>query len=309
MNRSRPTGPLPISRVPDAGVPAGPESFGLALDAVRIRLDGLDDDLRDRLEARFGPYAADLSGNGDDVLRVDVGVEDRDYFIDPPGRPEANPVLVAVDPDAVRYLGYRVAGWFRPDGGTGVLRLSRGTYEPAERAIENYLRCVVAWRAQVLGGAFVHAASIVLHGAGYLFFGHSGAGKSTLAACNRRGRVVSDDLSLVLPSADGALDLIGTPFRGTYEDGDPVTGRYPLRAGFRLVQAKAARVSEVPRAVAFSGLVANLPFVVDALDARPEVLERVRAAFGRVPLHHLEFRRDDDFWDAIGEAGLIPAAP
>jgi hypothetical protein len=286
----------------------GTHSFGLRLDRVRIRLDGLDDDLADRLRSRFGAFAGAIEDH-EDAIRVRVGTEDREYFIDPPDVPEFNPILTSVDPDCVRYLGYRVGGWFDPDDGEGVLWIARGEYEPVERAVENYLRCAVAWRAVRAGGALVHAASSVRNSHGFLFFGHSGAGKSTLAAADRRGRIVSDDLSLVLPRADDGLDLVGTPFRGTYEGGAPVHGRFPLAAGFRLVQATEARVREVSRRIAFAGLVANLPFVVDVLDADPGALDRVRAAFESIPLRVLEFRKDDSFWDAIEEAGLLPPTP
>jgi hypothetical protein len=275
---------------------------------VRVRLDGLDDDLADRLTSRFGAYGGPIADH-EPAIRVRVGLEDREYFIEPPEIPEFNPILTAVDADSVRFLGYRAGGWFEPDDGVGVLWIARGDYEPAERAVENYLRCAVAWRAIRAGGALVHAASSVRNGHGYLFFGHSGAGKSTLAAADRRGRVVSDDLSLVLPRDGGGLDLVGSPFRGTYEGGTPVHGRFPLAAGFRLAQAPVARVREVPWRVAFAGLVANLPFVVDVLDADPGAVERVRAAFDPVPLRVLEFCRDDTFWDAIEEAGLLPPAP
>ena len=286
----------------------GRRSFGLRLDRVRIRLDGLDDELADRLAARFAGFAGPIHA-GEDAIRVRVGREERDYFIDPPEFPESNPVLTAVEPGVVRYLGYRVGGWFEPEGGEGVLWLARGEYEPAERAVENYLRCAVACRAVRSGGALVHAASSVRNGYGFLFFGNSGAGKSTLAAADRRGRIVSDDLSLVLPGREAGLDLVGTPFRGTYEGGAMVHGRFPLAAGFRLAQARTARVRDVPRRVAFAGLVANLPFVVDALDADPGAVDRVRTAFDSIPLRVLEFRKDDTFWDAIEEAGLLPAAP
>ena len=58
--------------------------------------------------------------------------------------------------------------------------LARGEYEPADRAIENYIRAAVAWRAAERGGALIHAASAAWEGRGYLFYGESGAGKSTL---------------------------------------------------------------------------------------------------------------------------------
>jgi len=301
---SRPTTPPPVERFPDAGRPFGTRAVGLRFDTVRILLRGLDDPVADALLRRFGPFVSAI-GDDERAIRIEVGGEDLDYFLSPPPAPERNPVLVAAEVGRVRYLGYRVGGWFEPEDGRGVLRLTRGDYEPAERAVENYVRCAVAWRAILAGGALVHAASSVLDGRGFLFFGHSGAGKSTLAELDRRGRVVSDDLSLVLPGADGRLRLVGSPFRGTYEGGDPVVGSFPLAAGFRIVQAPHARVVAAPREIVFAGLVANLPFVVDSVDRLPGLLDGLLAAFADVPLRQLEFRRDDSYWDAIAEAGLL----
>jgi len=197
--------------------------------------------------------------------------------------------------------------------------------------MENFLRAAVAWQALAMGGALVHAASLVRRSRGFLFFGASGAGKSTLSESNRRGSVLSDDLSLVLPAsgavasgghetagagplpADAAgggappLMLHGTPFRGTYTGGPPVRGSFPLAAGFRLVKDTRAAVETVPRAVALAGLIANLPFVVDSLPSRPELFEHIERVFEDLPLFHLHFAKDDTFWDAIETAGLCPA--
>ena len=60
---------------------------------------------------RYGPYAG-TSPDAGPGLTVRLGLEERDYFIDPPEAPALNPVLLACDGERVRYLGYRVAGWF-----------------------------------------------------------------------------------------------------------------------------------------------------------------------------------------------------
>jgi hypothetical protein len=214
-------------------------------------------------------------------------------------------VLLTCDGSRVRYLGYRVAGWFDTLRGKGQLLLARGSYEPADRAIENYIRAAVAWQAACLGGAFVHAASAVLNERGYLFYGESGAGKSTLAECNRQARVVSDDLSLLLPGSDGALELVGSPFRGTYEQGEVVTGSCPLVAGFRIIKDKSAVVRPVPRIQALAELVGNLTFVADSFGVRPDLFGRVERIFQDIPLAHLHFCKDDSYWNAIERAGLL----
>ncbi len=282
---------------------AGPWRVGISMGGLEIVLAGLSEDLAARLRRRFAVYLADGPVSGG-ALKVAVAEARRDYFIDPPETPEFNPILIRCDGDRVRYMGYRVAGWFDTQGGEGVLLLAQGRYEPAERAVENYIRAAVAWQAASMGGALVHGASAVLDGGGYLFFGPSGAGKSTLSECNTRAMVISDDLSLVLPDREGHPQLVGSPFRGTYEGGDPVVGRFPLVAGFRLVQDKAASVREVSRVRVFGELVGNFPFVAEAYRERPELFASMEKAFEHIPLRHLHFRRDDSYWDAILAADL-----
>jgi hypothetical protein len=283
---------------------AGPRSVGIAFDTLRLRIDGLDDALADALLDRYGPYAEASPGIELEALVVKLAREERDYFIAPPTVAEFNPVWLAVEGSRICFLGYRLAGWFDVSRSRGEILLARGAYEPELRALENYIRCAVAWCAAERGGALVHSASIVRHGKAYLFYGESGAGKSTLSAVNTRGRVVSDDLSLVLPRPGGGLDLVGSPFRGTYEDGEPVVGRFPLAAGFRIVKGDKAEVRAAPRALAFGQLVGNLTFVAEAFKERPDLFASIEAAFTGVPLLHLHFKKDDSYWDAIDAAGL-----
>jgi len=284
--------------------PGGEGRIEILLGDVALRLEGLDEDLRARLAERYGAYGGPIPAAASSILVEVCDEADREYYIDPPAQAELNPVLLAVEGARVRYLGYRAAGWFDLEQGRGELLLARGAYEPADRAAENFIRASIAWLAATRGGALVHAASGVHRGRGYLFYGESGAGKSTLSASNRRARIVSDDLSLVLPAPDGRPELVGSPFRGTYEDGERVLGRFPLAAGFRLIQAREAEVRPVARIRALSELVGNLPFVAEAFGKRPDLFDRVEHAFRDVPLGHLHFRKDDSYWDAIERAGL-----
>jgi len=280
---------------------AGDATLVLRIGEIVLRLRGLPAEVRDLLAARYDRFVAHEFHDGLDVEVCDAG---RDYYIDPPEVAEFNPVHLVCDGDRVRFVGYRLAGVFDTAGRTGRVLLARGEHEPADRALENYIRAAVAWQAAERGGALVHAASAILNGKGYLFYGESGAGKSTLAECNRRATIVSDDLSLVLPASDGAPKLIGSPFRGTYEGGDQVIGGFPLVAGFRLVQAETARVEKVKRIRALSELIGNLPFVAEGFVCRPDLFGKIEHCFESVPLMHLHFVKDDSYWDAIGEAGL-----
>jgi hypothetical protein len=276
----------------------GQERVGIVLGGLELFLEGLDSDLADRLRERFGVYLTDHPVSEQPLL-VQVYKGEKEYFIDPPPQAELNPVMIRCDGDRVRYMGYRVAGWFDTLGGSGQLVLARGEYEPPDRAVENYIRAAVAWRAASMGGALVHSAGAVLNGRGYLFFGPSGAGKSTLSDCNTRAEIISDDLTLVLPDSEGCLELVGAPFQKTYEGRELMTGRYPLVAGFRLVQDTVASVRKVHRVQVFGELVGNFPFVAEAYKDRPDLFESMETAFRNTPLYHLHFRKDDSYWDAI----------
>lgn len=296
--------PPPIEFFAEPRPPAGAARFGMNLAEIRVELTGLDEALAAALAARYGPYADGGDPREDAALCVRFAREAVDYFIEPPRSPEFNPIWLACDGTRLRYVGHQLAGWFDTKARRGELLLTRGTFEPELRALENFIRCAVAWCAAERGGALVHAASVVRNGKAYLFYGESGAGKSTLSAVNTRGNVVSDDLSLVLPRPGGGLDLVGSPFRGTYEEGEPVLGRFPLAAGFRIVKDVKAEVRAAPRAIAFGQLVGNLTFVAEAFRERPDLFASIEAAFSGVPLFHLHFKKDDSYWDAIDVAGL-----
>lgn len=298
MRRGSPPG-MEVFSAPEN--PAGDRILSLDLSGLRITLEGLGADLEQVLRRRYERYLG-RAGSADE-LRMTVSLDPREYFIAPLGRTEFNPVFLTSEGSRVRFAGMRLAAWFDVVSLTGKILLARGTFEPEPRAFENCIRTAVAWLAASRGGALVHGASAIRNERAYLFYGQSGAGKSTLAANTVRGRIVSDDLTLVLPG-EGKLEVVGSPFRGTYEGGEPVTGRYPLAAGFRLVQAPRAEVRSVARVRALAELVGNLPFVAEEFPRRPDLFERVEHAFRDVPLAHLLFRMDDSYWDAIEEAGL-----
>lgn len=281
--------------------PCGERRLRMRLGPISIELDAVDERLHRDLTERYERYVVEAGGG--DPVRLRLHEDAADYFIPRPDGTSDQQVHLRPRHNRVHYLGFQLAAWFSIALRRGTALFSQGDYEPRGRALENLIRSVVAWEAAERGGGLVHAASAVHDGKAYLFYGESGAGKSTLSACNRRARVVSDDLSLVLP-IDGALHLVGSPFRGTYEEGEPVVGHFPLAAGFRLIKAPEARVAKVPRSVAFSGLVANLPFVAESFSDRPDLFDSIQRGFAAIPLAHLEFRKDDSYWDAIEAADL-----
>jgi hypothetical protein len=285
--------------------PQGDRSISLRCGELEISITGMGGSLAGSCLERYGPFAEEPGGEKPS-LALSLHVAKEDHFIRPPERPQRNPILLACDGSRIRYLGYRVAGWFDLQQREGALVLSRGDYERDELALENFLLAAVAWVAVEDGGALVHASGVVYRERGFLFYGPSGAGKSTAAGNAGGGTVIGDDVSLVLPGPGGGLHLVGNPFRGGFRSAAPVVGSFPLAAGFRLVKAERIEVVDIPRARAFGELVGNLPYVADSFGVRPDLMERIELAFREVPLNHLHFLKEGSCWGAIGAAGLIP---
>jgi hypothetical protein len=276
---------------------------------VRLDLSGLTLDFKDlppdlaaRLRSRYHPFASSTESDAPAALRVQVLDAAREQFLAP--REEDRSYRLAAIPEdgGLRMVAHGFAGWFALPSGEGVLALGAGSFDPRERALENYLRACVAWLALDRGGFLLHSASIVREdGRAFLFFGASGAGKSTLAAMNDEGRVVSDDLTLLLPDSVGRLEVIGTPFRGTYTEGEPVVGRYTLHSAYRLRQDPRTFVARTSAAVAFAELLANLTFVVDQVDRVPGLADRLQSRLLSFPTYDLHLRKEPGFWRAIEE--------
>jgi hypothetical protein len=287
----------------------GQESLAFNLSGLAMRFEGLDDPLAEASRRRFRAY---LCGPGDasSFLRVSVHADPIDYYVRPDRgeRPEGYYRLHIVHHEQViRMVTYSMAAWIDLARARAGLAFGAGEFDPRERALENFCRVAVAWSAVDRGGFLVHGASIVREGRGYIFFGKSASGKSTLASLTPEGRVISDDLSLVLPGPDGPV-VAGSPFRGTYRAGDPVIGTFPLAGMFRLVQDDRTYVETPDRMYAFAEYVANLPFVNDALHAYPKLLDTLEVAVTGLPIMVLHFRKQPDFWPAVDAAlqGLEP---
>ena len=300
-----PARPLPQADFPPDRRPAGPGSIRLDIQELSVRLDGLPADLEAAMRPAYGPYVTDRETTAP-LLRVEVLRDDRDYFIEPRFHKEWEVYRVLTEHDGAvfRLMSYRFAAWYDVTRGLGQLLLAQGDLDPAPRAMENFLRSAFAWLAMERGGFLLHGASIVRDGRCHVFYGPSGAGKSTLSAMSRQGRVISDDLTPMLRTERG-LEALGSPFRGTYRVGDPVVGRFPVAAFYRL--RKDARTFVRPgNAGCFADLLGNLPWVVDQLPRHPEFADRAHAAVAQVPFFSLHFEKDVDFWPAI-DRGPEPA--
>ncbi|HLG44520.1 MAG TPA: hypothetical protein VI337_05880 [Nitrospirales bacterium] len=283
---------------------AGPHERALSLSGLTIDLRGLADDQDAFVAGRFRRYLRGESAGRPD-LTLNFYLEDlAPYYSVAEVSTGPSPyrmshairdgVLYHASPAVCARLDLRVA-----DGRVLVpsWRASVSRLDPVHMAMENLLRSCLAWTVLMKGGLMVHAASVVKAGRCYLFFGNSGSGKSTIASiCG--GEVISDDLTMILPGP-GGFEAIGSPFRGTYSACEDLTNRYPVVALYRLIKDEKVYLERRPRAVAFTDLLANLPFVVSEIDRHPEAWGVVENAFRNLRLYYLHFRKDASFWAVI----------
>jgi hypothetical protein len=301
MDSAIPVTPPRVEAFHAFGGPAGHRSARLEIGTVAVELEGLPEDLADRMDVAYAPYIGPATGAGR-PLRIEVVSAPLEYFVPPgfAGGWEVYRMVTALCGRTFLTASYRLASWFDLDALRGQVALASGDLDPAPRAMENFLRAGVAWMAVERDGFFLHGASIVRRGRAYLFYGPSGAGKSTLAAMNREGEVISDDLTLVLRRPEGLM-AAGGPFRGTYRRGSPVVGLFPVAGLYRLRKDDRTAV-EHDDGGCFADLVGNLPFVVDQLPGHPELMDRVRSLVAGARFAYLRFRKDADVWPAIDAA-------
>ncbi|HXV77848.1 MAG TPA: hypothetical protein VD788_16175 [Candidatus Polarisedimenticolaceae bacterium] len=262
------------------------------LSGVVVALDGLPAEAGARLLAQWSAFLAD----------------DRPPFLELAVRLATRPAPPsAFAPKRMRSaLAATHARFEMPEGlaevdarGRGRIELTRGLGTREFFTLLNLLRACLAWRLPDRGAAMLHAAGLVIDGRGFLLVGAEGAGKSTWARLGETvgAHVVSDDLVLVDPEADGYA-LLGAPFRSTH----PVTyrpGRWPLAAILFPRHGTAPRLQPTPGLIARARLTANLTFVADApaADGRiPRVVDRLARV---VRCEELTFALDAGFVELL----------
>lgn len=176
---------------------------------------------------------------------------------------------------------------------------ARGWIDPASSAgeasgggvLDTLLRAVVAETALERGGLLVHAAALAVDGRAHLCPARSGSGKSTLAS--RAGHPLCDELSIVLPAANGWL-AHATPWWRSAGGAAPLAAVYELAwDGEGVTPAAASPLRH---------LLANLALLRDTPALRAQALAAAAAVARTVPLARLAFRPGSDV-DALLRAG------
>lgn len=202
--------------------------------------------------------------------------------------PDAQPARVEAAGSLLRVRHRHFCAELHPGEGRGWLYRAR---PPLGLSIA--LRVAQAALLPLRGALPLHAAGLVLDGAGLAFFGVSGAGKSTLAGL-APGPVFSDEL-VVAGARPPRLRASG--FWGERGDGPPVPPA-PLAGLFELDQRPALELRRLPAAEAFRRL---LPVLLVPPQSEPwhAALEVLGALSREVPAWRLGWRPDQPPWEAL----------
>jgi hypothetical protein len=163
--------------------------------------------------------------------------------------------------------------------------------------VDLFLRLALGILALRRDGLLMHTAGVVRDGWGYLFFGHSGSGKTTASRLSAPRQVLNDDLVLLLPES-GAWIAYGTPFTNPTQV-PPTSGRAPLAAIYRLVQAPNVCIRPISRAVLLAELLSCVPILAVLPQEMPHVVQIDTSIIRKVAGGYLHFRKDPSFWDVI----------
>lgn len=177
--------------------------------------------------------------------------------------------------------------------------------------LENCLRILSAYMALARGGLVMHSAGLVIDGRSWLFIGRSNAGKTTLSrkAHAAGHRVLSDDLNLVLPRAQG-FDAHRVPFTGEFGrtlSDQGLSPSYPLSAIGVLTQKDGLTFEPMPRSSALASLLACSPFANDDERVWDDLTDVLDALMGHVPVFCLGSARSTPFNDI--HAGISQFSP
>lgn len=179
--------------------------------------------------------------------------------------------------------------------------LTLNSAAPVEDA-DYFIRTIYALRLFEAGGLLFHAAGLVRHERGYLFFGHSGSGKTTVSRLSPEAVVLNDDLVALLPDANQWY-MHATPFSNPTQvalQHTPIGPRSAIVSGaYRLIQDRRVYVEDLPLAQAVAEIVASSPIVCADPARTFDLITRARQLHTVVPIRNLHFLPDNSFWSVV----------
>ena len=280
----------------------GPESLGLSIGPLDLRLEGLSRDQKETLALRFRPFVAPREGGRAPDLVVRLTRAGVPAFLSLPAAGSEHYRMGRRTRSGARdFWAYEFAGTLAAKPGAAELALVAPSGPLFERGLENFLRPLTASYILGRGGLLLHAAGVVRGGRAYVFFGPSGSGKTTITHLSPRDLVLSDDLTLVVHEA-GEFRATGIPFGMAHHHVPDSSGSFPIAALARLVQSPEVRRERLTGGRALAEIASCLPFVNHEGGEPAMALEAAGRLLRAVPAWRLFFRKDDSFWKVLQES-------
>jgi hypothetical protein len=277
----------------------GPERLTLRVADWEVEIGGLDAELAEVLEARWGDFVGRAVSPSPTVrLRILKGDAGLSLGRDRPG--EIYRLEAEREGGCMLVRSHHVAICAEPDDpGAWRAGLTITDAEPPARIVENVVRYLMA-RLCVAGGGFaLHGAGVLRDGRAHLFAGPSRSGKTTAVGLSPGGTSLGDDFSIVIDTAEG-WRTTAVPFDNLERPPEsPPTGWIPVAAIWRLERSAETDV-RIPAAVqATASLMASATFPWAMPDLTDAMLEHVRSFVSTSVFGILSFTKESDFWPLI----------
>lgn len=280
----------------------GRDSIDLSIGPVVFRLESLSMAQVDDLRAKFRPFVQTRAAAPRPDLRVRLCPAGRASFLKlRQGVAEIYRMGSRTRGGSRDCWSYEFAGTLEVSAWAAELALVEASGPLFHRGLENYLRTLTASFILGRGGLLLHGSGVVRGGKAYVFFGPSGSGKTTVTALSPTDTVLSDDLTLIVPTEKG-FEAAGIPFGMAHHHVPDTHRSFPIASLNRLVQSQEVRRSPLAGARALAELSASLPFVMNFSGDASRALMNADRLLKSVPAFHLHFRKDDAFWNVIEEA-------
>ena len=196
-------------------------------------------------------------------------------------------------------ISYHFAHWQDDAPATWRCALADQGQEPAERVLENAVRCLVSRVAVEDGGFALHAGGVLDDGRAYLFAGPSRSGKTTAIALSSPRASLGDDFAVVL-CRESCFFAAAVPFDNAESaPADPDRSLFALAGIWRLFQASAAWIEELDPVRATASLMSCVALPWTFPDLADSVLEQVERFVTESRFEHLHFRQTSDFWPLL----------
>jgi hypothetical protein len=281
--------------------PLGARELTLAVGESAIRLTGLDDRLRARLDPRWGEFVTEPGNRGPRAtLRLFSATEQHWLATPAPGELYRLESVAYGERRAIASYHFAVGR----DEATGCWRvgISRDADEPLERIVENAVRYVTAVVTAEDGGFAMHAGGVLREGRAYLLAGPSRAGKSTAVRLLAPAVSLGDDFALVLPRPGGWV-APALPFDNRERSpGGPPGELFPVAGIWRLFRSERTRLERLPHAEA--SLLSCVAFASAMPEHSATLMEQAGRFIDEGRFEHLHFARDADLWSLLLPAGV-----